>query len=251
MLCRGDHRWPSSRCSPWSAWLQPSMPARPSTSRSPTTRPARRTSRSPSASSTCMTDDAPGAGSPAGTFATTEGDDLLRQEPRLQRQGVQGVQAEQQVGAGRRGRQGQVRERQDRRRQGRRPGHGRRPGEPDGDRLQRRGQGQRGQPLVLPARPGLDAAGDRLGHRGHPDARRPATTATSSSCRSRPTSSSRSAGITATLLNFSTSVVRHLQGRPVRRPQGLLRRQAEVQGHVPLHRQHQPKTATDTAACKK
>ena len=46
-----------------------------------------------------VTTTTPGAGEPRRHLRHQQGDDLLRQEPRVQREGVQGVQAEQPVGA--------------------------------------------------------------------------------------------------------------------------------------------------------
>ena len=99
-------------------------------------------------------------------------------------------------------------------------------------------QVQRGQPLVLPARPGHDPAGHRLGHRRHADegerglrlqARRADPGEPGQSARRRHRDA-------AELLDLGRG---QGQGRAVHRHQGLLRRQAEVQGHVPLHRRHQ------------
>ena len=76
------------------------------------------------------------------------------------------------------------------------------------------------------------------GHRGHPDARqrrlrRQARRADPAEPDPAARGHHRDA---AELLDLGR---RDRQGRPLRRPEGLLGRQAEVQGHVPLHRQHQ------------
>ena len=97
---------------------------------------------------------------------------------------------------------------------------------------------------------GRDAAGDRLGHRRHADAGDRRLRLQARSCRSRRTWSQPLTGVTATLLNFSTSVGGTAKGLPYVGLKGCSGGKLKFKGTF-IYTDGTSKTVTDTAACKK
>ena len=90
-----------------------------------------------------VTTTTPGAGSPAGTFATKKATIFFDKNLVFNAKAFKECKPSNKSAPVGSDVKAKCAERQDRRRQGRRPGHGRRTGGPDRHRLQRRGQGQR------------------------------------------------------------------------------------------------------------
>ena len=97
---------------------------------------------------------------------------------------------------------------------------------------------------------GRDAAEDRLGHRCLAEARQRATTATSSIVPIPANLVQPLTGITATLLNFSTSVGGTAKGLPYVGLKGCSGGKLKFKGTF-IYTDNTSKTVTDTAACKK